>query len=59
MPDWFAHGRVAGLMRNSQIVDYAEEVFAFHDGTSRGTLDTIRKAREAGKLRKVFLPNQS
>jgi hypothetical protein len=44
-------------MRNSQIVDYAEEVFAFHDGTSRGTLDTIRKAKKAGKLKKIFSPD--
>lgn len=59
MPDWFAHGRVAGFMRNSLIVDYADEVYAFHQENSPGTRDTIRKAEKAGKLKKVFLPNQS
>ncbi len=54
IPDWFAFGKAAGMMRNSLIVDYSDEVYAFHDGTSRGTADTIQKATIAGKLREVF-----
>ncbi len=54
IPDWFAFGKAAGMMRNSLIVDYSDAVYAFHDGTSRGTADTIQKAKAAGKLKEVF-----
>jgi len=47
-PDWSA-GRGAGLVRNSDIVARADIVVAFWDGASRGTMDTVGKAREAGK----------
>ena len=35
--------------RNSWIVADSEQVVAFWDGSSRGTADTIRKAKEAGR----------
>jgi hypothetical protein len=46
--DWDRYGRAAGPMRNALIVAGAERLVAFWDGSSRGTADTIRKARAAG-----------
>lgn len=45
----------AGLERNAWIVSLATDVYAFWDGTSRGTAHTIREAQAAGKLRYVGL----
>jgi hypothetical protein len=53
IPDWKKHGRGAGIMRNTDIVKQADQVIAFWDGTSRGTQDTMRKAKKASKLVKV------
>jgi hypothetical protein len=53
-PDWEKLGRAAGLVRNSTMVLESDEVVAFWDGMSRGTLDTIRKARTAAKPVRVF-----
>lgn len=47
-PDW-STGRGAGLARNTEIVARAEVVVAFWDGASRGAMDTVGKARAAGK----------
>ena len=52
---WNLFGKGAGMRRNSTIVEYADEVYAFWDGLSRGTLDTIHKAAKAGKLRGIFV----
>mgnify|MGYP001559716292 CR=1 FL=1 len=54
--DWNRYGRGAGMFRNSQIVEAADVILAFWDGVSRGTQDTIRKAREAGKKVRVITP---
>ncbi len=48
-PDYERYGRSAPLRRNSRIVAAADVVLAFWDGKSRGTMDTVRKARAAGK----------
>ena len=55
--DWKRLGRGAGFARNEQIVAEAERVVAFWDGTSRGTVDTIRRARAGGKAVTVFGPS--
>lgn len=49
LPDYSRYGKAAPLMRNTEIVDYADQVVAFVDPTSRGTWDSINKAREAHK----------
>jgi len=49
LPNWEMFGKKAGFMRNQQIVDNCDEVHAWWDGKSRGTADTIRRARKAGK----------
>ena len=54
-PDW-EEGRHAGLARNEDIVEAAEEVIAFWDGESRGTAHAVRRALEAGKTVRVLGP---
>jgi predicted Rossmann fold nucleotide-binding protein DprA/Smf involved in DNA uptake len=46
--DWQQHGRSAGPMRNAQIVANADRIVAFWNGRSRGTLNTVALAVEAG-----------
>lgn len=55
-PDWDKHGKKAGFLRNVEIIDYADEVYAFWDSTSRGTKHSIDLAFKAGKLVKIVLP---
>lgn len=45
-PNWKKYGRGAGFKRNKEIVLASDDVVAFWDGQSRGTLDTIRKAHK-------------
>jgi len=52
--DWETHGKRAGFLRNQQIVDYCDELVAFWDGESRGTADSIAKAKAAGKPVAVY-----
>lgn len=47
--DWKTMGFKAGHIRNSLIVDAADVIIAYWDGVSTGTLDSIKKARKAGK----------
>lgn len=49
LPDYERYGKGAPLRRNLEIIDYADAVFAFWDGKSRGTAYTIKKARAIGK----------
>jgi predicted Rossmann fold nucleotide-binding protein DprA/Smf involved in DNA uptake len=53
--DWSTHGRSAGVIRNGVIVADCDRVVAFWDGASRGTADTITRARKAGKSVYVVL----
>jgi YspA, cpYpsA-related SLOG family len=58
IPDWDGAGMEAGFLRNSEIVAQVESVVAFWDGSSRGTRDTIEKARSEGKKVLVLLPTR-
>ena len=49
LPDYHLFGSRAPLLRNDQIIAHCDCVLAFWDGQSRGTLYTIRRARERGK----------
>lgn len=49
LPDYDRFGRRAPLERNTLIVRDADEVVAFPAPWSRGTWDTVRKARGEGK----------
>lgn len=44
-PDWKKYGKAAGFIRNADIIDESDIVLAFWDGESRGTLDSITKAK--------------
>lgn len=44
-PDWKKFGKRAGFLRNTDIVKNSEHVIAFWDSLSRGTLDSINKAK--------------
>ena len=48
-PDWNELGKGAGFARNQQIVDASDMIIAFWDGESKGTKDTIDKAKKAKK----------
>ena len=48
-PDWETHGKAAGMIRNTTIVDNSDIVVAFWDGESSGTKDSITKAEKKGK----------
>ena len=48
-PDWDKFGKSAGFIRNQEIVDACDMVLAFWDGKSKGTQDTINKAKKAKK----------
>lgn len=55
LPDYDRYGRGAPLQRNTLIVKNSDVVLAFVAATSKGTWDTIRKARAARK--KVIIVN--
>lgn len=48
-PDWNKHGRIAGLIRNNDIINNCDYVIAFWNGISSGTLDSINKAKHLNK----------
>jgi hypothetical protein len=54
--DWRKHGRAAGFLRNTDIVNSSQYVIAFWDGVSHGTADSIRKAVKSGKPLTVVFP---
>lgn len=49
IPDWKTHGKKAGFLRNTDIVNESDLVVAFWDGLSRGTEDSIKKAQKLNK----------
>lgn len=53
-PDWNTHGKVAGFMRNQDIVGYADAVIAFSYRDSKGTAHSIGLAERAGKMSEVI-----
>lgn len=55
LPDWDKHGKIAGFLRNTDIIENSELVVAFWDQTSKGTKDSIDKANKLNK--KVLIIN--
>jgi hypothetical protein len=53
--DWTAHGKSAGFIRNTLIIDAANIVIAFWDGASKGTAHSIKLAKQQNK--KVIIVN--
>ena len=54
-PDYKRFGRAATLVRNTEIVEHSDVIFAFWNGSSKGTLDSINKAKKMKK--KLFVVN--
>ena len=54
LPEYEKYGRSAPLIRNRQIVENCDEVFAFWDGQSRGTIHTVNYAKKLGKPVHLF-----
>jgi len=48
-PEWEKHGKVAGFIRNADIIANADEVVAFWDGKSHGTAHSMSLAKNAQK----------
>lgn len=55
LPQYERYGRAAPIVRNKEIVDYADKVVAFWDGSSKGTLSVIKYAEKTGKPCEVVL----
>lgn len=51
-PDW-SKGNRGGVIRNTDIINKSDYVIAFWDGISKGTLDSINKAKRLNK--KLFI----
>ena len=49
LPDWEKYGNSAGMVRNRNIINDADIVFAFWDGKSKGTKKSIEIAKKSGK----------
>ncbi|MBO5852255.1 MAG: DUF2493 domain-containing protein [Clostridia bacterium] len=51
-------GKIAPLKRNIQIIEYADVVYAFWDGKSRGTKFVIDNCKKMGKEVRIFRPTK-
>lgn len=49
LPDYKRYGKAAPLIRNRQIVDYADAVLAIWDEKSKGTYHAVMYAKKQGK----------
>lgn len=45
---WDIYGKIAGLVRNQKMADYANALLAVWDGKSSGTCDMIKRAEKHG-----------
>ena len=55
LPEYNIYGRIAPIIRNKKIVDYADKVIAIWDGNSKGTLSVIKYAQKTEKACKIFI----
>ena len=54
LPEYERYGRAAPIVRNRQIVDYADRILIFWDGHSKGTASVIAYAKKLGKPHDIF-----
>lgn len=59
LPEYSKFGKSAPLKRNQKIVEYADELIAFWDGRSRGTLYTINAFKALNKKSTVIIMENS
>ena len=55
LPCYEVYGKGAPIVRNKQIVDYADIVIAFWDGKSKGTDFVIKHCKKVGKKCNVII----
>ena len=55
LPDYARYKRGAPLKRNEQIIEYADCIIAFWDGSSKGTKYVIDRAEKIGKDVRVVI----
>ena len=55
LPQYDRYGRAAPIMRNKEIVDYSDKIIAFWNGSSKGTLSTIKYAQKVGKPCEIII----
>ena len=55
IPQYERYGRAAPIVRNKEIVDYADKIIAFWDGKSKGTLSVIKYAEKVKKECEVII----
>lgn len=55
LPEYELYGRGAPLRRNITIIEHADVVLAFWDGSSRGTQFVINECRKRGIPARIFL----
>lgn len=55
LPEYECYGRVAPIVRNKKIVDYADKVIAFWDGNFKGTLSVMKYAEKTAKPCEVVI----
>lgn len=55
LPEYEKYGRAAPLKRNDLIIDYADLVFIFWDGKSKGTEYVIKQCRKKKKNYSLFI----
>ena len=54
-PQYERYGRAAPIVRNKEIVDYAEKIIVFWDGKSKGAESVIKYAKKTGKSCQVVI----
>ena len=55
LPQYRLYGRAAPIVRNREIVNYADRVIVFWDGRSKGAQSVISYAKKIGKPLQVVL----
>ena len=55
LPKYEHYGRAAPIVRNREIVDYADKIIVFWSGFSKGTLSVIKYAEKKGKECEVII----
>ena len=58
LPEYERYGRGAPIVRNRQIVDYADQILIFWDGKSRGTASVIQYAKDLEKPYHILSPHK-
>ena len=54
-PQYKIYGKAAPIIRNKEIVDYADKVIVFWNGESKGALSVIKYAQKTGKQCEVVI----